>query len=189
MLKYSTYWLGKLAFTLGIFLPATLSSFPANTVELRDGRRFFNKAPDLVRFEASITSPATPSTYQVAIALPADAGEPLKAVAIAQKPNLEQVPFDLSKSSASLKNSLTGGRSLPLPEASFRESSDQSTVTVVFGKPVEPGNTVTISLRVKQNPLYGGIYLFGVTAFPEGENSSGLYLGVGRIHLTPRGNR
>jgi hypothetical protein len=37
---------------------------------------------------------------------------------------------------------------------------------------------------VKHNPIGGGVYLFGVTAYPMGDHSSGMFLGYGRFHLT-----
>lgn len=56
--------------------------------------------------------------------------------------------------------------------------------TVIFETPVEPGNTVLIAIKPQRNPSTGGVYLFGVTAYPTGENSSGLYLGSGRIRIS-----
>nr|WP_199755917.1 DUF2808 domain-containing protein [Chroococcidiopsis cubana] len=50
---------------------------------------------------------------------------------------------------------------------------------------MSPGTTVTVALRAKRNPS-GGIYLFGVTAFPTGEKSSGQFLGYGRLHFGSR---
>jgi len=34
-----------------------------------------------------------------------------------------------------------------------------------------------------RNPCYGGAYLFGLTAFPQGEVPHGQFLGYGRIHF------
>lgn len=56
-------------------------------------------------------------------------------------------------------------------------------VTVAFNPPVQPGKTVTVALRAKKNPTGGGIYLFGIKAFPGGENSYGQFLGYGRLHF------
>ena len=63
-------------------------------------------------------------------------------------------------------------------------STNPNDVTFVFDEPVQPGETVTVRVKAKRNPRVGGIYLFGVTAFPEGgEDSPGLYLGSGRLHF------
>ena len=56
-------------------------------------------------------------------------------------------------------------------------------VTVMFDQPIEPGNTVTVRVKPKRNPSFGGVYQFGVTAYPEGQNSQGLYLGSRRIDI------
>jgi Protein of unknown function (DUF2808) len=53
----------------------------------------------------------------------------------------------------------------------------------VFDQPVQPGSVVTLALQVDANPQIAGIYQFGVTAFPVGENSTGQFLGVERINF------
>ena len=63
------------------------------------------------------------------------------------------------------------------------------TITVIFDPPVPPGNTVSIGLKPVRNPDYGGVYQFGITAYPPGENSPGLYLGVGRLAIYEAGDR
>jgi len=173
--------------TLGLFLLVPLASLPTKAVELGDGRTFFDRTPRLIRTAASIPSPGTPSTYQFTIVVPPDAGEPMKAVTITQKPNLEQIRFERSKSRAFKGDSFDGGVLIPLSQTSGSEPSSASEVTVVFDKPIEPGTTVTVAIRARQNPRLGGVYLFGVTAFPTGENSPGLYLGSGRLHFTAPG--
>jgi hypothetical protein len=56
-------------------------------------------------------------------------------------------------------------------------------VTIAFDPPIAPGQTVTVSLQAHRNPQQGGVYLFGVTAFPMGERNSGLFLGCGRVNI------
>jgi hypothetical protein len=63
-----------------------------------------------------------------------------------------------------------------------QDPNDKST-TLVFDQPIEPGNTVTVRLKVEKNPLYGGIYLLKVTAFPDNQNGHGLPLGNIRLHF------
>ncbi len=38
-------------------------------------------------------------------------------------------------------------------------------------------------VKPKRNPQTVGVYLFGVTVYPEGEDSLGIYLGPGRLHI------
>nr|WP_277883373.1 DUF2808 domain-containing protein [Nostoc flagelliforme] len=51
-----------------------------------------------------------------------------------------------------------------------------------------PGNTVTIALAVRRNPIGSGVYQFGVTAYPDGENSLGQLLGYGHINFYGNSN-
>ena len=166
---------------LAVLLPDSFSS--VNAYDLGDGRTVFEKAPVLVRSAASYPVAGSSSTYQFTIQVPEDAGEALGAVTISQKENPEQINFDISKSKAFIGDSFAGGKDLSLADIGGSQIDDSNEVTIVFDEPVEPGNTVTVSLRTKRNPRSGGIYLFGVTAYPEGENSSGLYLGSGQLHF------
>lgn len=183
-----TCLLGFSAIVLGIMLPSTLSQLPAYTIDLGDGRTFFDKPPRLIRSVASFKSPNTPSEYLFTILLPEDAGEPLQAVSIVQKPNLERIRFDLTKSRAFFGEGLSGGSSIPLAKVES-EPTNPSEITIFFEEPVAPGNKVTVSIRARNNPNFGGVYHFGVTAFSIGENSPGLYLGSGRLHFTSRSDR
>lgn len=69
--------------------------------------------------------------------------------------------------------------------------SDRQTrsVAIAFSPPVPPGKTVTIALHPRRNPESGGIYQFGLTAFPPGEKSHGQFLGFGRLHFYGYGDR
>ena len=178
-LQSITATIGASALMLGILLPTT--STPANAIDLGDGRTFFESSPRLIRSATSNSSTGL-ATYQFTITIPEDAGESLQAVTITQKSNLELISFDMSESSAFKGDSFAGGSSLTLANIGGNTTSESEKVTVMFDQPVQPGNTVTISLRAR-NPQYSGIYQFGVTAFPVGQNSSGLYLGTARLNL------
>ena len=167
--------------TLGILLPTTFLS--ANAIDLGDGRTSFEKSPRLIRTAASRSSVNSPSTYQFTIEVPKDAGEALNAITISPKGNADKINFDVSSSEAFVGDSFAGGTNLSLANIGGSQIDDSNEVTVVFDRPVQPGNTITVSLKTNKNPRVPGVYLFGVTAFPEGENSPGLYLGSGRFHF------
>lgn len=167
------------ALTLGIL--AAIPNIPANAYELGNGQTVFIKAPRLIRAAATQVTPSVASTYQFTIHVPKNAGEPLKAVTITQKPGPEQIKFDVSNSKAFIGDSFAGGPGVRLADIGGEQPSNDNTVTIVFDRPVEPGNTVTVSLRALHNPQFGGVYQFGVTAYPIGENSNGLYLGTARL--------
>ena len=177
--KKNLFIAGSLA--LGMLLPTAFVS--ANAFDLGGGRTSFERAPILTRTAASFSSANSPSTYQFTIEVPEDAGEALKAVTISPKKNAEKINFDVSKSKAFIGDSFAGGTDLSLANIGGSQINDSNEVTFVFDEPIEPGNTVTVSLKAKRNPRGAGVYLFGVTAFPEGENSPGLYLGSGRFHF------
>lgn len=164
---------------LGIVAPTTLSSLPAEAVELGGGRTFFVRAPRLVDATATHKAPGARSTYKFTIAVPENAGEPLKAVRITQKPSLEDLDFNIDESHASLEDSMARKRDLSVSSIGGMEP-DEEEITVVFDQPVQPGSTVTVAVPGK-NPTYGGAYQFGVTVFPIGEGSPGLYLGSTRL--------
>ena len=166
---------------LGILIPTTFWS--ASAFELGDGRTAFLRAPRLIRTAASNSSANSPSTYQFTIEVPENAGEALKAVTISPKNHAQKINFNVSKSKAFMGDSFAGGTNLSLTNIGGSQINGSNEITFVFDEPVQPGNTVTVSLKTKRNPRAGGFYLFGVTAFPEGENSPGLYLGSGQLHF------
>ncbi|NEO30287.1 MAG: DUF2808 domain-containing protein [Symploca sp. SIO3C6] len=178
----SSHFLGTSTLLLGILLPTALTTLPTRAVELGQGQTFFESAPRLIR-SANSNRGSGSAIYQFTIVVPENAGEPLQAVTISQKKNVDTIKFDISKSRAFIGDSFAGGPSVSLASIGGGNPSDSNEVTVVFDKPIEPGNTVTVSLRALENPRFGGIYQFGVTVFSPGENSLGLYLGSGRLHF------
>lgn len=170
------------ALLFGIVLPSTLALLPAGAVRLRDGRTFFNNPPRLIRSAASFKGNNIPgTTYQFTLKVPEDAGEPLEAIKIVQQPNVDTVRFNPGQTRAFRGNSFAGGPSLSLANIGGAESA-QGEEIVVFNPPVAPGNTVTVSLKGR-SPDQGGVYLFGVTAFPAGAQGQGQFLGYGRLHF------
>ncbi len=158
-------------------------SLPAAAIEFPDGQTAFDRAPRLIRTAASFRGRRNrAATYHFTIEVPSDAGEALKAVKISQRENFsETISFKPSENRAFIGDSFAGGPALSL--APVGGTSKPGTFTVVFDQPVPPGSTVTVALKPERNPFTGGVYLFGVTAYPEGEDSIGLYLGSGRIQI------
>jgi hypothetical protein len=163
---------------LGILLPTSLLTLSAIAVPLKNGGSVFNRAPSLIETSTSTKIPGVPATYKFTISVPEDAGEPLQAVTITPRENVESLRFDENESRA-----FAGGSALHLASIGGDQPSNSKEVTVVFDPPVSPGSTVTVSLKAKNNPEFGGVYLFGITAFSAGENSPGLFLGNGTLHF------
>jgi Protein of unknown function (DUF2808) len=110
----------------------------------------------------------------------------LKAVTINQDKNLETVKFNAQNHKAFAGNRYAAGSEIPLVRMGGAEVPGMT--MVVFQQPVQPGSTVTIALDAKANPSWGGVYEFGVTAYPISENGRGQFLGYGRINFHGTGD-
>ncbi|OUC15285.1 MAG: hypothetical protein B0A82_08015 [Alkalinema sp. CACIAM 70d] len=166
----------------GKTLASPAQPLQAQSSEMHVRQSFFEHPPQLIRSAASQISTYTPSTYEFTIALPENARQPLKAIKITQEPNFEIVKFAANRSQAFAGNRYAAGPQIAL--ASIGGAEDPAGgMTIVFDQPVQPGQTVTVSLEAKANPSWSGVYLFGVTAYPEGESSRGQFLGYGRFHF------
>ncbi|NET35121.1 MAG: DUF2808 domain-containing protein [Cyanothece sp. SIO1E1] len=111
-----------------------------------------------------------------------DAGEPLEAVTIKQQENAQTVEFQANENEAFISDSFAGSPVLPLA-AIGGVAAEPGEMTVVFEPPILPGNTVTVSVTPEQNPSVGGTYLFGITAYPAGLNSTGQFIGYDRLDI------
>ena len=168
---------------------ATQPALTTDTIAIdQEGQTFFNDPPQLTRVAASQTGQYTPSTYKFTLTVPKDAGQPLKAVKIAQAENVETVKFDVSGSKVFLGDRLTTSSEIRLANTGGEQPANPGEVTIAFAQPVQPGNTVTVALAVQRNPGWGGVYEFGVTAYPAGEKGIGQFLGFGRISFYGNSN-
>jgi hypothetical protein len=152
------------------------------------GRTFFSHPPTLIRAASSQIGVSIPSTYEFTLTVPQNAGQPLKAVTITQAENVETIRFNVSDSKAYTGRRLTANSEIRLASVRGEQPVNPDQQTIVFDQPVLPGSTVTTALAAQKNPNWGGIYLFGVTAYPEGENGLGQFLGYGRIHFYSSSN-
>jgi hypothetical protein len=154
---------------------------PGVAVQLSDGKTHFVHPPRLVG--ASTTQSAAyvwGARYYFTLTLPENAGEPLHQVVISQQEGVEFPYFDVRDTEAFEGTRDRSGAKLPLKQVAIDPGA--RTVTITFDPPVTPGRTVTIELYPVRNP-FSGVYLYGVTAFPAGEQPSGQFLGYGRIHI------
>ncbi len=102
-------------------------------------------------------------------------GQSLKAITINPITNVEPIAFKEADTRAVMGEDYASGTPLALSSIGEQDPTNKST-TLVFNQPIKPGNTVTVRLKVEKNPLYGGIYLLKVTAFPDNQHSQGLPL-------------
>ncbi|MBD3885266.1 DUF2808 domain-containing protein [Phormidium tenue FACHB-886] len=171
-----------LAISIGLGTVAALPDQSGQAVELR-GQVYFDHPPALLDASTTQRQTATSSAvHYFTLSVPADAGEPLQRVEIAQRDSSNSVKlirYEADETRAFLGTRRDRQSELTLGETTY--DRDSQTISVSFDPPVPPGETVTIGLRPVRNPLQDGIYLFGVTAFPAGENPSGQFLGYGRL--------
>jgi Protein of unknown function (DUF2808) len=184
--RLNSYFLSSQSRLLGVstLLLSTLLavSTPIAAVQASDDQSSFTHAPRLIRSASSSSSPETSATYQFTLKVPEDAGAPLKAVNIKQQHNSVKTRFDASQTRASQGERFAKRSAIPLTSIGGAESAEGD-VTVVFDQPVQPGSTVTISLKAVENPAVDGTYLFGVTAYPVGDKTRGISLGYGRLQF------
>jgi hypothetical protein len=160
-------------------------SFASKAVKAPDGTVAFESGIDLVDAHTTFSGVRVrQARYYFDLELPEDLGEPLKKVVIHQRSGSDKVRFKPDKTTAFLGNH--HNKQEPLALKAFTDEATEE-ITVEFDRPIPPGSSVTIGIKPSRNPDYGGVYLFGVTAYPPGEKSVGLYLGPGRLQFY-RGN-
>jgi len=179
--RFSFSLLSSSAFVAGTLLSNILLVSPANSVQLSNGEVSFDSPPTLVNTSVSSYVRNARSTYYFTISVPANAGESLQAVKIKQLVNVDTVGFNANESYAFLGQTVANSTAVPLASVGGI-APDTGEATVVFDKPLAPGSTVTIALQ-GQSPNDEGTYLFGVTAFPQGDTGSGLFLGFGTLRF------
>ena len=172
--------------TLAGILAGSVPSTQAR--QLSDGTVFFEKSPRLLDAFSTFSSVRVwGAKYYFIIELPANAVEPLQKVIIQQRQGEENIRFRLERTLAFEGSPYERGVRLSLQTATHNQETKE--IEVIFDPPIAPGTIFTVGLEARRNPRYGGIYLFGVTVFPAGEKSYGLYLGPGRFHFYQNGYR
>ncbi|NEP00835.1 MAG: DUF2808 domain-containing protein [Symploca sp. SIO2E9] len=152
-------------------------------IELSDGTVWFEKSPRLIKISSTYSQIyLRGSTYYFTLELPQDVGEQLGKVVINQRQGFEDIRFKLEDTRAFVGTNGERGESLTIEETTQDEQT--GAIAVKFGQAVDPGKTVTVGLRPIRNPITSGAYVFGVTAFPAGEKSHGIYLGSRSLRFT-----
>jgi hypothetical protein len=162
----------------------------ADAVQLSDGRVYFVQPPQLL---AAVTTErqasATHAVYYFTVRVPESAGEPLQRITVVQRDGdttNHRVLFTPDQIRAFVGTRRDRGAAINLSNVNY--DRDNQTVTLDFAPPVQPGTVITIGLEPERNPRIGGVYLFGVTAFPAGRVPYGQFLGYGRIDINDRGD-
>jgi hypothetical protein len=166
----------------------SLTASPSIAGQLADGTVFFDKSPRLLDFYATFQAArAWGAKYYITIDLPANIGEPLGSVTFQQQDGIQTIDFQLDRTFAFIGTRNNRGQALTRQSTTLDPRTH--TITVVFDPPVPPGNPISIAFLPIRNPDYGGIYQFRVTAYPAGQKTTGLSLGVGRLTIFDPGDR
>lgn len=176
----SAFWLSVLS-AGALCFGSNFVARPATAVEFSDGRVAFERSPRLLEAWATFKRVRVRHVeYYFTVAVPADAGEPLKTVTIAQKPNLETIEFLLEDTLAYIGPSRRRGELVEI-ESVTQAEGEGGEIAVTLARPLEPGMAVTVGIVARRNPRFSGIYLFRVGALPRGERPLELSLGNGRL--------
>ena len=155
-------------------------------VRFPDGTTAFESAVLLVDAHTTFSGVRMrQARYYFDLQLPDDIGEPLQKVVVKQRTGGDEIEFKLDRTEAYLGNHRNKEDAL---EVTTSRDEATGSITVEFEQPIPAGNSVTIGLKPQRNPDYAGTYLFGVTAYPVGEKSLGMYLGPGRLNFYRNGD-
>ncbi|MEM9273784.1 MAG: DUF2808 domain-containing protein [Cyanobacteria bacterium P01_F01_bin.143] len=171
---------------LGNTIASSFAIAQSTTVETQTTeyirRVAFSKAPRLLDIYSTFNSVRMRgATYYFDVTIPQDAGAPLQKVAIELRQGQEDIDYKLEKTVAYLGTHGRKGEEVAVETVSLEEST--GIITVEFVEPLSPDTTFTVGLKPKRNPDYDGVYVFGVTVFPQGENPYGLYLGSRNLNF------
>ena len=161
------------------FMPSVF--FLAQDINAQESSvNYFTKSPrllgatttfDAVRFSAA--------KYYFNISLPEDAGNNLQQIGIAQRQGSEDIRFKLDETKVFIGNDRKRKELVAIASVTQEETTGE--IKVLLSQPIPPGTDLTVRLKPRRNPDYPGIYLFGVTAYPQGVDPTSLYLGPGRF--------
>jgi hypothetical protein len=151
-------------------------------VQLADGTVAFAKPPTLIDAITTFRAVrARGAKYYFTLLLPQTADEPLQKITINLRQGTDEIDYRLDETIAAVGTARNRTEEIAIAETLFDPETE--TVTITLAKPISPGTTFTVGLKPKRNPDFGGTYLFGVTAFPAGEKSQGIYLGAARLQF------
>lgn len=172
----------SLLFAAHLLSLATYSPALAQTFYLADLKTTFERSPRLIEGVTTFNEVRVwGAKYYFTVELPENAGKPLGKIEIQQREGSDDIDFYSDRTAAFVGTHTEKGEEIPI-ESTTWDDGDR-TISIIFARPIEPGTTVTVGLYPKRNPDYGGVYLFGVTVFPAGDNPQSLYLGVGRLQF------
>jgi len=170
---------------ISLILGTTLWGSTISTVQavrLADGTVAFANPPKLLDAITTFRSiRSRGAKYYFSFSFSEEAEESIQKITINLRRGGDNINYKLDKTIAAVGAARKRTQDIPISETTFDEETQ--TVTVTFASPISAGTNFTVGLKPKRNPKFGGNYQFGVTAFPTGEKSQGIYLGSARLHF------
>jgi hypothetical protein len=166
-------------------LGSTLAGLPAAAIRYSDGTVGFSYPPRLTdSYTTRNLAGDGSATYYLTFDFPAAAVEPLDRVEIRLNEGYDPLfRFQLEATQAFVA---TPQGQVLLPLGDVAENRDDRTLTLTFDPPVPPGAPITLALRPVRNPRFGGVYLFGATAYPVGDTVESTFMGYARLSFYER---
>lgn len=175
---------------LGLGLAGTLllSTFASSDITLdaaqfEDGRTVFDTPPRLIDFMTTrdYTNDRR-ATYYATVALLPETGESLKTLQIALiSGRFPRLAYRLDEIKVFEGERRDRGDAFAIETAEYED--DTKTLTVRLAEAAEPGQTLTFALKPTRNPSREGVYLFEITAAPDGDLPVSQRVGTGRINI------
>ncbi len=171
-----------------LVLGSTWGLLPPNSapaIQYSDGTVGFSYPLRLTDSYATRTQVSDGSAiYYLTFDFPAAAAEPLDRVVINLKEGFDPLFRYRLDATEAFANTPDGRVALPLGELS--QDSETHDLTVTFDPPVQPGMPITLALTPVRNPRFGGVYLFGATAYPVGDQVESTFMGYARLSFYER---
>lgn len=170
---------------LALVMAGGLLLGPAAAIQYADGTVAFSSPPRLTDSYTTRNQVGDGNaTYYLTVDFPAAAAEPLDRVVIRLREGYDPIFRYRTEATEAFVNLPDGSRPLSLGEVV--ENRDDRTLTIAFDPPVQPGGAITLALRPVRNPRFGGVYLFGATAYPVGEQVESTFMGYARLSFYER---
>ncbi|WP_071527409.1 DUF2808 domain-containing protein [Nodosilinea nodulosa] len=158
---------------------------PAAAIQYSDGTVGFSSPPRLTDSYATRNLVNEGSvTYYLTVDFPAAAVEPLDRIVVSLDEGYDPI-FRYRLEATEAFAETPNGR-VPLPLGKVTQDPDTQALTVAFDPPLAPGTAMTLALRPVRNPRFGGVYLFGATAYPVGDTVESTFMGYARLSFYER---
>ncbi|MFH7243537.1 MAG: DUF2808 domain-containing protein [Spirulina sp.] len=158
---------------------------PAAAIQYRDGTVEFSAPPRLIDSYATRNLVSDGSvTYYLTLDFPVTAQEPMDRVVISLDEGRDPIFRYRLESTEVWQTVEDERRAVSLGE--LTQDRGTQALTIRFDPPLPPGGRVTLALRPVRNPRFAGVYLFGATAFPVGEQVRPTFMGFARLSFYER---